>query len=78
MTTQRTPAKVPVKVSVGAVKIHGPNSPQVLSGEIAEGHREKLDTEGPTVQQIDYETAVKWFGQEKADELFAGVPEEDR
>lgn len=78
MTTQESRATVPVKVEVGAVKIHGPNSPQVLSGEIPEGHREKLDTEGPTIQQVDYATAVNMFGKDKADELFAGIPEEDR
>ena len=78
MNKQDTPATVPVKVDVGAVKIHGPNSPQVLSGEIPEGFRERLETTGPTIQQIDYATAVSMFGKEKADELFAGIPEEDR
>jgi hypothetical protein len=71
-------ATVPVRVKLGAVKVHGPNSPAVLDGSVPEGHRERLETEGPTIQQIDYETAVKMFGREKADDLFQGVPEEDR
>lgn len=78
MNKTESRATVPVKVSMGAEKIHGPNSPRVLAGEIPEGHREKLECEGPTVQQIDYASAVNMFGKEKADELFAGIPEEDR
>ena len=70
--TENAKATVPVRVRVGAVKIHGPNSHE------EEGTREEIPTEGPKLVQVTYDMAVGMFGQEKADELFADVPEEDR
>lgn len=69
---QETPAKVEVTVEIGAVKIHGPNS------HLPEGTREELETEGPKLTEITYSQAVQMFGEEKATEMFEGVPEEDR
>jgi hypothetical protein len=62
------PAKVKVRVTTGAVKIHGPNS--VLAPE---GTRETLPTEGPRLIEVTKDVAVSMFGQETADKLFKGV-----
>jgi hypothetical protein len=65
-------ATVPAKVTLGAVKIHGPNS------TLPEGTREDISTEGPQIKQVTYAEALHMWGKERADELFRGVPEEDR
>ena len=80
MSEQAAKATVKVKATMAAVKIHGPNSPQVLAGEVEEGHRDPIamDNPGPQLIEMDYQACLAHFGREKADELFRGIPEEDR
>jgi hypothetical protein len=74
MESQRE-ATITVRVQQAAVKIHGENSPDVLSGKVSVGHREEVAS-GEKLREINYETAVELFGIEDADELFRGVKEE--
>lgn len=72
-------ATVPVRVRMGATKIHGPNSPAVLSGAVAVGHAEPIEFsegQGEQIKEVDYHTAVEMFGKEKADKLFSGLNKE--
>lgn len=61
---------VKARVNMSAVKIHGPNSPDVLSGRVALGHREDIQTEGEKIIEVTYEQACKLWGKENADTLF--------
>ena len=71
-------ATIPVRVGMTGRKVHGPNSPDVIEGRVSLGHRDEAFTVGvPTIQEVDYDTAVSLFGQEKADELFRGVKEDE-
>lgn len=65
--------KITVRAKVGAVKTHGPNSPDVLSGKVPLGFDESIETEGPQLMEVDYEQAVELFGRENADQLFAAA-----
>lgn len=78
MTDVASEATIPVKASFAGTKIHGPNSPLVLSGEVPVGHREDVPFEGggTKVVEVNYQTAVEMFGVEEADKLFAGLTEE--
>lgn len=70
-------AKIKAKATMGAVKIHGPNSPQVLAGDVKEGHQEHIEVTNPEqIIEITYEQACQLWGTEQADKLFEGVPKE--
>ena len=72
---KRSEATIAVRVQQAAVKIHGENSPDVLSGRLPVGHREQVAS-GEKLREINYETAVELFGVEDADELFRGAKED--
>jgi hypothetical protein len=68
--------RVRARVRLGASKIHGPNSPEVLTGQVSLGHRENVEFDGESAEQIvelDYESFASLVGREKADEVFRGV-----
>lgn len=76
---QTKKATIQAKARQDAVKIHGPNSPQVLSGEVPLGHREPIQNEsGDQIVELTYVQCVEMFGQEWADDRFRGVPQEER
>jgi hypothetical protein len=50
-------------------KIHGPESPQVLSGEVPLGHVEPIPGSKKIIE-VDYDKAVSMWGEEAADDLF--------
>jgi len=68
---EKTPARIKVSVEAQAVKIHGPNSPDVIEGRVPEGHREALSmdrgaqrvelTEAEVRDLLGDEIADKWF-----------------
>jgi hypothetical protein len=61
--------RVKAKVTVQAVKIHGPNSPDVLSGKVAEGHREEIAIESaPRTVELSEEDARELLGDEIVNE----------
>lgn len=65
---------VPVKIRQSQTKIHGPNSPQVISGEVPLGHAEEIPGEAAErLVELNYESAVALLGVTAADELFKGV-----
>lgn len=66
-----------VRVRCAPVKIHGENSPDVLSGKVELGHREPITPGEPSMQEVTYEQAAEMFGKEAADGLFRGVKQED-
>lgn len=74
----KTRAKL--KATMGAAFIYGPNNPKVLSGEVPLGHREgiAMDEPGPQLVELTYQECVAFVGEENADELFRGIPEEER
>jgi hypothetical protein len=51
-------------------KRHGPNSPQVLSGELPEGYVEHVQGMKKTIE-VDFDRAVEMWGEETARQLFA-------
>lgn len=70
--------KVRARVRQGGVKIHRHNSPDVITGKVPYGHREKVDF-GENAEQLielDRETFAKYFGEDKAAEVFKGVTDE--
>lgn len=74
-----TEATITATARMGGVKIHGPNSPDVLSGKYPLGYKEHcVDFGEDAVQsvEVNYETAVVLWGVETADKLFAGVKED--
>ena len=80
MSEQAAKTKVKVKATMAAVKIHRANSPDVLSGRVPEGHKEAIamDNPGPQLVELTYQECLMHFGPDKAEELFRGIPEEDR
>jgi len=72
---EQSKGTVLARVKQDGVKIHGPNSPDVLSGKVPEGHREVVFGK-ESFREVDYQTAVELWGQETADQLFSGVKEE--
>lgn len=67
--------KVTARARQAGVKIHGPNSPDVLTGKVPVGHREVIDF-GENAEQLielDRDTFAAMFGEEKANEVFKGV-----
>lgn len=72
------PATVRPRVRMSVVKIHDVNSPDVLSGKVPLGHREQKDDKVISGEPVTYPQAISLFGQEVADQLFAGVKEEQR
>jgi hypothetical protein len=72
MEQSASEAKVKVKVAMGAEKIHGPNSPDVLSGKVQVGHREKVEMEnpGPTVREVGFTELSSLIGEEEAKKVF--------
>jgi hypothetical protein len=73
-----SPATVRPKVRMGVVKIHGPESLDVLSGKVPLGYREQKDDKVVIGEPVTYKQAVETFGLGVADRLFAGIKEEDR
>ena len=68
--------RVKARVRLGAAKIHGPNSPDVITGKVPLGYREKVEFDAESAEQLvelDYETFASLVGREKADEVFRGV-----
>ena len=68
--------RVRARVRLGGHKIHGPNSPDVLTGKVPLGHRETVEFEEGSAEQLvelDYESFASLVGREKADEVFKGV-----
>lgn len=71
--------RVKVKAQMAGVKTHGPNSLDVLSGRVLVGHQEQIGGFEPEQTiELSYQEATEAFGQEVADHLFRGVPEEER
>lgn len=71
-TTVGPGAKIKARAKIGAVKIHGPNSPAVLRGEISLGHREEIEVDEPEqIVELTYEQAAEMFGEDEARRLFA-------
>jgi hypothetical protein len=65
------PSRAKVKVKLGAVKIHGPNSPIGL-----EGTREHV--EGSEIAaELTYAEIEAGWGKEAADAVFAGIDPEE-
>ena len=76
MSGQEAKTAVQVRVRQGRVKIHGPNSPDVISGKVPKGFREELTPSEPQLHEINYNDAVALFGKEWADERFPNNQEE--
>jgi hypothetical protein len=79
MNGEHVAAKVPARARMAGVKIHGPNSPEVLSGSVPLGYRETVDFRENAEQliEMDFDQCVAAFGVETAKLLFAGImPEE--
>lgn len=74
LITSNGETKLRAKATIGAEKIHGPNSPLVISGQVPLGHREPIEVSEPE-QYVELSKAqcADMFGQEKADELFKGA-----
>jgi hypothetical protein len=72
MTTHKEKPSGTVRAgaTLALTKIHGPNSPQVLSGAVAEGFEETIPGYRKVIE-VDYDKAVSLWGEETADELFA-------
>jgi hypothetical protein len=73
--TQKVPTgRIKTKVKVTAVKIHGPNSPDVIEGRVPLDHRESVQmdqpeqiielTEAQVRETFGDEIADLWFGRE--------------
>jgi len=61
--------RIKARVTFQAVKTHGPNSPDVLSGKVPEGHREEIAVESsPRMVEMTEEDARKLLGDEIVDE----------
>jgi hypothetical protein len=67
---QQQTQTIQARARMSATKIHGPNSPDVISGRVPEGYREDVQCEGPKMIEVDYDQAVFLWGKETADELF--------
>jgi hypothetical protein len=78
MHEQINSATVKARARMGAVKIHGANSPEVLSGRVPEGFREEIETEGDKIIEVTREQAEAMWGKDMADSLFRGLEEEPR
>jgi hypothetical protein len=66
-----TPGKIRAKVTISAVKVHGPNSPDVLSGKVKLNHREVIDvSSSEQTIELTEEEVRKMFGDEIADRWF--------
>lgn len=64
-------ATIRAKATLTATKIHGPNSPDVLSGRVPLGYEESIEMDEPEQYvELTYLEAVEMFGQEQADALF--------
>jgi hypothetical protein len=67
------PGRVKARVKIEAVKIHGPNSPEVLDGTVKEGQTELIAmksgeqhvelTENQVRELLGNEIADKWFAK---------------
>lgn len=69
--SERSEARIKTKVSVKAVKIHGPNSPDVISGKVLPGHRQVVEMDEPEQYVELTESQVReQFGDEIADQWF--------
>lgn len=68
---QRFQGTVKAKVGCEAVKIHGPNSPFVLSGEVPLGYQEPIAVSEPEkVAEFTFDELAAMIGQEAAEEVF--------
>lgn len=74
MESTQQVGRIKARATIGAVKIHRENSPDVISGKVPLGHREEIQMDEPEqVIELTYEQCVEYFGQETADELFKGA-----
>lgn len=66
---------VKARVRQAGVKIHGENSPDVISGKVPLGHREQVDfgENGEQLVELDYAAFAAIVGEDKANEVFEGV-----
>ena len=66
---------VKARVRQAGVKIHGPNSPDVISGKVPLGHREAVDfgEDSERLVELDRETFTRMFGEDTAKVVFEGV-----
>lgn len=71
-TRSEQPGRVTAKVRLGVTKIHGPESPDVVSGRVPLGHRELIqDDQTPlTTMELTYEQACQLWGDEAALAVF--------
>ena len=67
--------KIKSRVTMEAVKIHGPNSPDVIEGRVPLGHREAIETQGEQIVELTREQCLEMFGEEETEKLFKDVTE---
>jgi hypothetical protein len=67
--------KVKARVRQAGVKIHGPNSPDVITGKVPLGFRETVDfgENGEQLVELDRAAFAQMFGEDEANRVFEGV-----
>ena len=68
--SEQAPGRVRARVKVEPVKIHGPNSPEVLAGNVPLWHREAIAAEPERFVELTEKDVRELFGDEAADEWF--------
>jgi hypothetical protein len=74
MREQKPHGRIKAKVNMAGMKIHGENSPDVLSGRVPLGYTEPVGFDEPEQYiEMTYDETVERFGKNQADLLFKGV-----
>lgn len=71
---ENPPGRVKARVTMAAVKTHGPNSPDVISGKVPLGHQEEIHIEpSQRLIELSEQEVRESLGDEIADEWFGRV-----
>ena len=67
---EEAPGRIRARVKVEPVKIHGPNSPEVLAGRVPLWHREAIAAEPGQTIELSEKEVRELLGDEVADAWF--------